>query len=202
MSHLLSTTNPEAAAALQNGEDPYRAKITGNEPQGLNQKLAQEAAPPEPVEVFEEWRNFPLPPVGEIVIYLPPPGQGRSGRSEFPAFVMAQHIEQHTVDLLVIFGVDDLVDRLRIPHCTPNHPAPAFKERLQPGEPRAPAIGLLGAQPALQQISQEIDELGLKIFGPFERPNKSVIEFLADFEDTLKGIKKRLKVLEKAAGQT
>lgn len=131
----------------------------------------------------------PLPPgVGGWVVYVARPGEGRSGSQEFPALVMKRR-EGSGLDLLVFYGVEDIGERADMPPINEDHPFPGWKFRTE-AEPEK-------FEPSrLNKMREELDSLKSAVLGDYEKPPKSVIDLLADFEKTLREFKKRLAELE------
>jgi hypothetical protein len=157
-----------------------------------------------------------IPGPGEIVLFVPRPGEGRGHLiREFPAIVMRRHeraeFEDEVLDLFVIFGVEDYGDRNNIPEVNADHPFPGWKRRevdeereqlplplmaMPPEGADLSAPGHLTRQNEAAALRGMMDELAQVIYGPFEKPEKAMIEYLAEFEAKLKDFGKRLRKLE------
>lgn len=108
MGHLLSTTNPEAAARLQaEGDAGVKRPIVSN--------AEAKPAPAPPVAPLKAPYDGYMPEVGEIVHYNARPGEGRAGKTVFPAIMM--HCDEQTghAQLFIIYASDDFSDRVNIP---------------------------------------------------------------------------------------
>jgi hypothetical protein len=174
--HLLSTTNPELAAEL----------------------TAPEVALPMPEAVAdlpEALQDFShLPDRGTPVIYICRPGEGRAGKTEFPATVM-HHEPDGSLYLMVFYDSDDIEMRQRVrkKSDTVDWPAWRYVEGYGPivvEEPFEPS--------RLNKLRADVDRMRAGIYGSYEEPGKSVMEFLVSFEEKLGKLEKRLKALEKA----
>ena len=129
----------------------------------------------------------PKPPgVGGWVVYIPRPGEGRGGMTEAPALILKER--ENGLDLLVFWGVDDIVSREMQPPISADHPFPGWTfvrdaepEKFEPSR--------------LNKIRTDLDSLTKSVLGEYNDPPKPVIDLLVDFESTLKEFNRRLKAL-------
>jgi hypothetical protein len=129
------------------------------------------------------------PGVGGNVVFIPRPGEQRQGRLEFPAMVLFKH-DDLTLDLLVVYGADDVGERMRIRYYTEDEPFHCWRH-VEGAEPEQ-------FEPSrLNKIRQDVTELqeqftSLKklVFGDWNEPPKPMIEYLVEFEAKLKELRK------------
>jgi hypothetical protein len=138
MSHLLASSNSEAAAVME-GE-------------------------------------YPRVPIGMPVKFISRQGSMRGGRTEFFATVQKQH-DDGTVDLLVLMEPEDLVEERHVAKISDHQIHYVW----------APLMYSTG------EIDTMMSDVISRIFGPFEEPEKSLMEYLADFEKRLKALEKKGK---------
>ena len=133
-----------------------------------------------------------LPGVASTVIYICRPGEGRRGKHEFPAIVMSEPMDgNNAIDLVVVYDDADFGYRERIPMQSAQHDFPAWR---YPREAKPPQF----SQDSLDEMRARLDEMQTRLdsyedlrgalFGPYEKPKKSVMEYLADFETKLKAL--------------
>lgn len=127
MGHLLSTTNPEAAARLQEEGDKGITKPVVSPPAPAP---APAAAPPQ-APVKAPYDGY-VPEVGEIVHYHARPGEGRAGKTIFPAMVLHFNEREGTTQLAIFYAADDVADRIHIPNFTEKVPWPAWSPITSP----------------------------------------------------------------------
>jgi hypothetical protein len=175
--HYLGTENPALAAELTAAE------------------VVQPAAEVLPEPIIEAPDFSHLPDLGTPVVYICRPGEGRAGKTEFPATVM-HHEPDGTLYLMVFYDSDDIEMRQRVRKNsdTVDWPAWRFVENQGPvvieHEPFEPT--------RLNMLRADVDRMRAGIYGSYEEPGKSVMEFLVSFEEKLGKLEKRLKALEKA----
>ena len=140
------------------------------------------------------------PDIGTWVVYIARPGEGRSGKSEFPACVMHHEPDGESVTLMVVYDVDDMGMRPVVREATEDFVWPAWRyiktreeEKFEPSRPNH-------IRRDLDRLQEGLDETILALYGGWERPDKSFVDLMASFEKMLKDFGKRLQVLEKHAG--
>ena len=137
------------------------------------------------------------PDKGTMVVYVSRPGEGRAGKSEFPAVVMHHEPDGESVQLLIIYDVDDFVMRPMLREVSEDWPYPAFRyPKSQEAEKFDPSR-LNHIRQDLDQVREGLDETRQALYGGYERPEKSVIEIFAVFEKRLLDFGKRLQALER-----
>jgi hypothetical protein len=140
-----------------------------------------------------------LPDIGTHVVYIARPGEGRAGKSEFPAIVMHHEPDGESVVLLVIYDVDDMVTRPAMHEASEEIQWPAWR-RVKGSEPeKFEPTRLNHIRRDLDETRERLDELNEALYGAWERPDKSIIEIFAVFEKGLKDLGKRLAKLESQA---
>jgi hypothetical protein len=137
-----------------------------------------------------------LPDIGTAVVYIARPGEGRSGKSEFPAIVMHQEPDGESVVLLVMYDVDDTVTRPAVREVSEEIPWPAWRHVRGREPEKFEPTRLNHMRRDIDEVRERLDELNEAIYGAWERPEKSVIEIFAVFEKGLKDLGKRLTKLE------
>lgn len=123
-----------AAAAAQHGQ-PSALGPVNERGELLSTPVAPRAVAPVGVEadepIIEGTDLLPMPGVGEPVKYFLRPGEFKSGRAEFPAFVVKRDIQARTVDLVVFFDALDYTDATRV--AERRHGERGFERILPPG---------------------------------------------------------------------
>lgn len=129
-----------------------------------------------------------LPGIGDWVIYIGRPGEGRRAKQEFPALVMGD-AEPGTdaLTLVVVYDADDVIYLERIPMQAGDHQYPAWRSR----KPVLPASygpeTMDGMRSALAEMGKRVETLLNDIYGTFHKPPKSIMEYMAGFEQKLRG---------------
>jgi hypothetical protein len=137
-----------------------------------------------------------LPDVGTSVVYLCRPGEGRSGRMEFPALVMYHARDPRSLGLLVIYAVDDSVEMASVPEFSEAVQHPAWRH-VRGSEPeKFDPSRLNQIRKDLDATRKTLDETIGRIYGEWAAPSGSLMDFLVKFEGTLKAMEKRLAALE------
>ena len=101
----------------------------------------------------------------------------RAGRTEFFASVMKQHPDDGSVDLLVMMEPEDLVEERRIQKFSDHQQHHVWKPIVY----------------SVDEIDTMMVDVISRIFGPFEEPEKSLMEYLADFDARLSRLEKGKK---------
>ena len=143
---------------------------------------------PEAVDVYNG-DAATLPDIGSSVVYIARPGEGRSGKSEFPALVLHHEPDGHSLYLLVIYAVDDQVERPNIREVSEEMPYPAWRhikgaepEKFDPSRLNYIRRDLNDLRELVGVISAKLDETIQGVYGEWEPHGKSVMDFMADFE--------------------
>jgi hypothetical protein len=135
------------------------------------------------------------PDIGTRVVYIARPGEGRAGKMEFPAEVM--HVEPHGgLYLLVIYAADDMVERPNVREASEESPFPAWRH-LKGQEPEKFEPSRLNLmRKDVDWLRAGLDEMNRGLYGDWERPDGSMMDFLVRFEQLLGQFGERLKALE------
>lgn len=137
-----------------------------------------------------------LPDIGTTVVFLPRPGEGRSGRMEFPAVVMFHEADRRSLGLLVKYAVDDEVEYHSVQQASDTLDWPAWRH-IRGAEPeKFDPSRLNQIRKDLDAVRKKLDETLGKIYGDWAAPSGSMMDFLVKFEGTLKAMDKRLAALE------
>jgi hypothetical protein len=139
-----------------------------------------------------------LPDIGTIVVYLARPGEGRAGKSEFPAIVMHHEPDRESVVLYVIYDVDDHVTRPAMREASDEIPYPAWRYRRDQELERFDPTRINIIRRDLNDTVEHLDEMKRALYGEWERPDKSILEILVEFETKLKDIAKRVTRMDGA----
>lgn len=141
----------------------------------INPEAADPVAPPD------------LPEMGEMVIYRVRPGEGRRGKSEFPALVLgANNIRGRTgLDILVCYDANDVIMMDSVQMMDDFHDSSCWRLR---GEHES------NIRVELARLREEIAALRRAVFGDWNEPEGGLMEYLVDFE-------KRIKVVEANAAK-
>ena len=140
--------------------------------------------------------SIDLPDLGTIVVYIARPGEGRAGKSEFPAMVMHQEPDRESLVLMVIYDVDDMVLRPAVREVTDDNPWPAWRHRRGQAPEKFEPTRINAIRRDLGDACERLDELNRAIYGEWEAPDKSILEFLVQFEKALKDLSKRVAKIE------
>jgi len=176
--HYLATENPEVAAELSNG-------------------IQASGIAPEPLYPLVDERA--LPDIGTVVVYIARPGEGRSGKQEFPAMVM-HHEQMGGLYLLVLYDYDDQVCRPNVYEATEDMPWPAWRHvrngQIVVEEPFEPTrLNIMRKD--VDQLRADLDRMLMGIYGKYKIPANGIMSFLVAFEAKLKEISKRVSAIEK-----
>lgn len=135
------------------------------------------------MEHMEGYEKIEKVGVGSPVVYHIHEGRQRQGRNDFPAFVLSQHPDDGTVDLMVFFEPEDMIWLRRVARRTDAMPGGTWSPVVD-----APAVIDHEAAEAARAVVAHLKD---SVFGPFEQPAKSVMEYLADFEARLAALEAR-----------
>jgi hypothetical protein len=152
--------------------------------------------------------------VGNAVVYVGRIGSMRQGRTEFPALVLKQHPDDGTLDLLVIFEAEDMIWEQRVRPWSEANPGHCWKP-VADAPPRAAdsefasVVTTLGEMEKRVKVLEEdtepfdgegfetlnvkIKELTKQMYGDYNPPPMSMIEYLDGFDKRLTKIEKALK---------
>lgn len=136
-----------------------------------------------------------LPDVGTPVVFLCRPGEGRSGRMEFPATVFS-HEQDGSLHLLVIYAVDDAVEVHRVEELSSTHQWPAWRHRREAEPEKFEPSRLNNMRVDLDATRKTLDETRASIYGEWAAPPESLMGYLVKFEGMLKAMEKRLTAIE------
>ena len=131
--------------------------------------------------------KYPAVTVGNWVVYHGRVGSMRQGRTEFPGLVLRQHPDDGSLDLIVFFEAEDII----------------WEQRVRPKSLQQPGHCWTHVQPiegelTMDQIAALIRELKQQMYGDYEAPNKSMIEYLDRFDQRIKKLEKLLAQLDGA----
>lgn len=126
---------------------------------------------PEAAAVLEG--EYPKALIGSPILYTLRPGVRRGGRTTAPGFIMSQN-DDGTCNLMIFFEPEDVIDERYIPEKS-EHQVNHCWEYLVP-----PAVKI-----EIDNLYSLVEELRGQIFGEYEQPPKSVMEYLADFDKRL-----------------
>lgn len=141
-----------------------------------------------------------LPDIGSTVVYIARPGEGRSGKMEFPAFVM-HHEPQGGLYLLVMYAADDFVERPQIRELSDDLPYPAWRHIVGTEPEKFDPSRLNIIRRDLDAVRAKLDETIQGIYGEYVAPG-CLMEFLVKFEQELKEVRKAVSAQPKPAGKT
>lgn len=179
MSHLLSTVNPEAAAAIT--ERPIQTAAPAEDL--LSAQPVASAAPP----VAPEPEQTSLPGVGDGVTYFPRPGELRAGKGLHAAIVTAVNPEDRTVDLVVVYDADDFVGMRRVP---------ARLNREGMGWEPKPAVN----DARIAALEAAVDRLSRQVLGSLVLSDgDSLLGILDEHEDRLTELEPQVTPVVRAA---
>ena len=136
------------------------------------------------------------PDIGAMVVYIARPGEGRAGKSEFPAIVM--HHETHGgLSLMVIYDVDDMCIRPQVREHSEDTPFPAWRHTKHAEPEKFDPTRLNIIRKDLDGVRVALDETREGLYGGYEAPDGSLMDFLVSFEAKLHAFDVRLKAIEK-----
>lgn len=135
-----------------------------------------------------------LPDIGSRVVYIARQGEGRAGKREFPAEVMHIEADGKSLHLLVTYDVDDQVMRPNIRLFDENDPyGPAWRyvRGAEPEKFDPTRLNIIRRD--LNALREEFAKLSEAIYGEYERPPGSLMEYLVKFEGKLGALGKAVK---------
>ena len=137
-----------------------------------------------------------LPDIGTPVVYICRPGEGRSGRKEFPAVVMDHASDGRSLYLRVDYAVDDSIECPSVSELSDQVQWPAWRH-VRGSEPeKFDPSRLNQIRKDLDVARKTLDETIHNIYGEWAPPSGSLMDFLVKFEGTIKAMDKRLAALE------
>ena len=136
------------------------------------------------------------PDIGTPVVFLSRPGEGRSGRTEFPATVLS-HDSDDCLHLLVIYAVDDAVEIHQVREFSEDHLWPAWRHRRESEPEKFEPSRLNNMRVDLEAMRKKLDETIAGVYGEWAAPPESMMADLVKFESTLQAIEKRVAAIEK-----
>lgn len=126
------------------------------------------------------------PFVSESVIYVARNGEGRSGKTEFPALVMRDATPgSDALELLIVYDANDVIVR-EVPKQTDSNPAGCWKPRREMTEQTFNPNRLQDVRKQVADLTKELEALKTAVFGEYEPPKMSIIDHLVEFERQVK----------------
>ena len=131
-------------------------------------------------------------PIGTVVTYHGRTGSMRQGRTEFPAMVLKQHEDDGSLDVIVFFEAEDMIWEQRVLPRTDTQPGHSYTvvEPVEPPEPKSTLVDKYVKQVA-ERVMGIIDDLRTQMYGEYEPPEKSMIEYLEDFDRRLSKLERK-----------
>ena len=133
-------------------------------------------------------------PVGTIVQYFGRSGAMRQGRTVFSGVVIHQHPDDGSLDLIIWFEAEDHIWEQRVRQRSDTQPDHCwdFVPPVETGTKPDYAAAFEHIQSRLDHLEADIKRIELQMYGSYEVPDKSMIEYLADFEKQLKKLERKL----------
>jgi hypothetical protein len=131
-------------------------------------------------------------PVGNRVVYHGRMGSMRQGRTEFPAIVLKQHEDDGSLDLIVEYEAEDRIWEQRVKPYSEAQPGHCYTH-VEPIDPDPEAEFADETERRFEVIKALVRELKQQMYGDYEAPDKSMIEYLDDFDQRLKKVEKMLR---------
>ena len=131
-------------------------------------------------------------PTGTIVLYHGRVGSMRQGRTEFPALVLKQHEDDGSLDMVVIFEAEDMIWEQRVRPYSEAQPGHCW-ELVKPADPDPNASDELDKR--FEVVKALVREMKQQMYGDYEAPARSMIEYLDDFDKRLKAVEKNVAKL-------
>jgi len=138
-------------------------------------------------------------PIGNHVLYHGRNGAMRQGRTEFPAIVLKQHEDDGSLDLIIDYEAEDRIWEQRVREWSETQPNHCWEE-VAPIEGTS-ADGVIVAlaeqiHKGVEELRELISKVAWQMYGEYEAPAKSMIEYLDDFDKRLQKLDKRLHSVE------
>jgi len=128
----------------------------------------------------------------------------RQGRTEFPAMVLKQHEDDGSLDMIVFFEAEDMIWEQRVLPKTDVQPGHCYTFVDPPEDEEWQEFRCLFLQlmrdinelrvdikTDLGYLDSRIDVQRTQTFGDFEQPEKSLMEYLDDFDKRLSKLERR-----------
>jgi len=128
----------------------------------------------------------------------------RQGRTEFPAMVLKQHEDDGSLDMIVFFEAEDMIWEQRVLPKTDTQPGHSYTlvepiEYEEGDDIRDLFTKLIGDIKSLREehrsdfsyLNDRIERQRTQTFGDFEEPEKSLMEYLDDFDKRLSKLERR-----------
>lgn len=120
-------------------------------------------------------------PTGTVVLYHGRVGSMRQGRTEFPGLVLKQHEDDGSLDMIVFFEAEDVIWEQRVrrySEAQPGHCWELVKPVVRPDVDD-------DADKRIEVVKALVRELKVQMYGDYEAPPKSMIEYLDSFDRRL-----------------
>jgi hypothetical protein len=128
----------------------------------------------------------------------------RQGRTEFPAMVLKQHEDDGSLDMIVFFEAEDMIWEQRVLPRTDIQPGHSYTlvepiEYEEGDDIRDLFTRLISDIKSLREehrsdfsyLNDRIERQRTQTFGDFEEPEKSLMEYLDDFDKRLSKLERR-----------
>ena len=128
----------------------------------------------------------------------------RQGRTEFPAMVLKQHEDDGSLDMIVFFEAEDMIWEQRVLPKTDAQPGHSYTlvepiEYEEGDDIRDLFTRLINDIKSLREehrsdfsyLNDRIERQRTQAFGDFEEPEKSLMEYLDDFDKRLSNLERR-----------
>lgn len=127
-----------------------------------------------------------LPAVGDIVLYRTRPGEGRRGKSEFPAMVIGHNDQRgrYGLDLIVIYDAQDVVFRDSVQ---------AQSEHIDSSCWFVRSNDATALREEVRILREENAALRNAVFGDWNVPEQGLMDYLVDFEKRIKAVEATAK---------
>jgi hypothetical protein len=133
-------------------------------------------------------------PVGTVVRFYGRSGAMRQGRNEFPAFVLKQHPDDGSLDLIVFFEAEDMIWEQRVrPYHEATNPHHSWSPVDREGDFNELGQLVRELQDQTQKLQMLADTVRWHMYGDYDAPAKSMIEYLADFDKRLRELEMKLE---------
>lgn len=119
-----------------------------------------------------------VPYIGEPVIYFTRPGEGRSGRNQFPALVLDYRADNDSADLVIFFAADDIGDRFRCQRRTTENASACWDFRDEEGG---------------EVTRAEYDQLRKDVYGASVRPDQGALDYIYEIIAEVKAMREVIK---------
>lgn len=127
-------------------------------------------------------------PTATMVVYHGRVGAMRQGRTEFPALVLKQHPDDGSLDMIVFFEAEDMIWEQRVQPYSDAQPGHCWS----PVEP-VEVGGFLALRKDIGDVEVLVRALRLQMYGDYEPPEQSMIEYLDGFDKRLQKLEKSMR---------